>query len=233
LQAVRPYLQSAWDDAIIPTAVAVAAVLGFWKLLLEKQKLQLEIDRLRRDAPSAIHRPTTDEIQAYSHASRGELEAVVRRLQHVRTAIRTSALLVVILLPASVYLSTSRGVMAPPIPRVVVFDDVYFREGDFVLDDKAKRTLDSYAAALRDEPDVALTIEGNTRSTGTAEENLALGERRANEVRDYLITIGVKGDRLATVSYGEERPKYDNNSEDTRALNDRVSLQVQPGKATE
>ncbi len=55
-----------------------------------------------------------------------------------------------------------------------------------------------------------MEIEGHTCNIGTAEYNLALGDRRANAVRDYLVSRGVTADRLRTVSYGEERPKYDN-----------------------
>jgi outer membrane protein OmpA-like peptidoglycan-associated protein len=71
-----------------------------------------------------------------------------------------------------------------------------------------------------------LTIEGNTCNFGTAEYNLALGERRANVVRDYLTSQGISASRLRTVSYGEERPKYDNEREETRRLNRRAVLVV-------
>ena len=69
-------------------------------------------------------------------------------------------------------------------------------------------------------------IEGHTCSIGTAEYNLALGDRRANAVKDYLVSRGVTADRLRTVSYGEERPKYDNSREETRRLNRRAALVV-------
>jgi OOP family OmpA-OmpF porin len=69
-------------------------------------------------------------------------------------------------------------------------------------------------------------IEGHTCSIGTAEYNLALGNRRATAVKDYLVSRGVTEDRLRTVSYGEERPKYDNAREETRRLNRRAALVV-------
>jgi OOP family OmpA-OmpF porin len=71
-----------------------------------------------------------------------------------------------------------------------------------------------------------LTIEGHTCNIGTAEYNLALGERRAKAVRDYLVSRGVAADRLNTVSFGEEQPKYDNSREETRRLNRRAALVV-------
>ena len=75
-------------------------------------------------------------------------------------------------------------------------------------------------------PTLRLTLEGHTCSIGTAEYNLALGERRANAVRDYLTQNGVAATRLQTVSYGEEKPKHDNSREETRRLNRRAALVV-------
>ena len=71
-----------------------------------------------------------------------------------------------------------------------------------------------------------LTVEGHTCNIGTTEYNLALGERRAAAVRDYLASRGINADRLQTVSYGEERPKHDNGREETRRLNRRAALTV-------
>jgi peptidoglycan-associated lipoprotein len=71
-----------------------------------------------------------------------------------------------------------------------------------------------------------LTLEGHTCNIGTTEYNLALGERRSNAVRDYLVSRGIGADRLSTVSYGEERPKHDNSREETRRLNRRAALTV-------
>jgi len=71
-----------------------------------------------------------------------------------------------------------------------------------------------------------VVIEGNTDERGSEEYNLALGERRANSVRDYLVSRGISAERFTTVSYGEERPKYDNAREETRRLNRRAALVV-------
>jgi outer membrane protein OmpA-like peptidoglycan-associated protein len=69
-------------------------------------------------------------------------------------------------------------------------------------------------------------VEGHTCNIGTTEYNLALGERRAKAVRDYLLSRGIGGNRVTTVSYGEERPKFDNDRGDTRRLNRRAALVV-------
>jgi peptidoglycan-associated lipoprotein len=67
-------------------------------------------------------------------------------------------------------------------------------------------TVEALAAWLDTNPSVTLTIEGHCDERGTREYNLALGDRRANAVRDYLVALGTNPARLTTVSYGEERP---------------------------
>ena len=112
------------------------------------------------------------------------------------------------------------------VVKTYAFDDVYFDFDRSTLRPDALRVLDGAVDAMKADPTLSLTIEGNTCNIGTAEYNLALGERRANGVRDYLVSRGVSGDRLRTVSYGEERPKYDNEREETRRLNRRAALVV-------
>ena len=79
---------------------------------------------------------------------------------------------------------------------------------------------------MKENASLQLEIEGHTCNIGTAEYNLALGERRASSVRDYLVSRGVAANRLRTISYGEERPKHDNGREETRRLNRRAALVV-------
>jgi outer membrane protein OmpA-like peptidoglycan-associated protein len=119
-------------------------------------------------------------------------------------------------------------VTAPPPPAKIryVFEDVYFDFDRYSLRPEATRVLDEAIAAMRDDTTLKLEIEGHTCNIGTAEYNLALGDRRATSVRDYLTSRGIGADRLRTVSYGEERPKYDNAREETRRLNRRAAMIV-------
>ena len=119
-------------------------------------------------------------------------------------------------------------VTAPPPPpaREYVFEDVHFDFDRYTLRDGAARVLDEVVAALQDDPNLSIQIEGHTCNIGTAEYNLALGERRANSVEDYLTSRSVGGGRLQTISYGEERPQHDNTREETRRLNRRAALVV-------
>jgi peptidoglycan-associated lipoprotein len=113
-----------------------------------------------------------------------------------------------------------------PAVQQIVFEDVHFDFDRYSLRPEATRALDEAVKALQQNPSLRIQIEGHTCNIGTAEYNLALGDRRANSVRDYLTSRGIAADRLGTVSYGEERPKYDNSREETRRLNRRAALVV-------
>ena len=113
-----------------------------------------------------------------------------------------------------------------PAPKVYTFEDVHFDFDRYSLRPEAVRILDEAIRAMRDDAALKLEIEGHTCSIGTAEYNMALGERRSSSVRDYLVQNGVAADRLTSVSFGEERPKHDNSREETRRLNRRAALVV-------
>lgn len=116
--------------------------------------------------------------------------------------------------------------MIRPAVREMVFEDLHFDFDRYSLRPEATRSLDEAIRALQEDPQLRLELEGHTCNIGTAEYNLALGERRASSVRDYLLSRGIGADRLRTVSYGEERPKHDNAREETRRLNRRAALVV-------
>ena len=113
-----------------------------------------------------------------------------------------------------------------PAVKQVVFEDVHFDFDRYSLRPEAVRALDEAIKAMQETPTLRIQIEGHTCNIGTAEYNLALGDRRANSVRAYLTSRGIGADRLSTVSYGEERPKHDNAREETRRLNRRAALVV-------
>jgi peptidoglycan-associated lipoprotein len=110
--------------------------------------------------------------------------------------------------------------------KEITFEDVHFDFDRYSLRPEATRALDEAIKALQSNAGLRIEIEGHTCNIGTAEYNLALGERRASAVRDYLASRGIGADRLRTVSYGEERPKHDNSREETRRLNRRAALVV-------
>ena len=90
--------------------------------------------------------------------------------------------------------------------RVSVGDRVFFGYDRFDLSTEARAVLERQAAWLRRYPNVRVLVAGNCDERGTREYNLALGARRANAVKEYLVSQGVSTGRVETVSYGQERP---------------------------
>ena len=87
-----------------------------------------------------------------------------------------------------------------------VKDRVFFATNESILTTASRETLRAQAAWLRKNPDVTIVVEGHADERGTREYNLALGERRANAAKDYLMTYGISSDRITVLSYGKERP---------------------------
>ena len=87
-----------------------------------------------------------------------------------------------------------------------VKDRVFFATNKSILTTASRDTLRKQAAWMRKNKDITVTVEGHADERGTREYNLALGDRRANAVKDYLLTYGISGGRLSVISYGKERP---------------------------
>ena len=85
-------------------------------------------------------------------------------------------------------------------------DRVFFATNETVLTTASRETLRKQAAWLRKNSNVTIVLEGHADERGTREYNLALGERRANSAKDYLMTYGISSDRISVLSYGKERP---------------------------
>ncbi|HWO57095.1 MAG TPA: peptidoglycan-associated lipoprotein Pal [bacterium] len=98
---------------------------------------------------------------------------------------------------------------------------IYFDFDKYNLRDDARRVLDANAEILRNNPEMNILIEGHCDERGTDEYNLALGERRAQAAREYLIRLGIDPSRINVISYGEERPVAPGHDEESWALNRR------------
>ncbi len=114
---------------------------------------------------------------------------------------------------------------APPAPAPEPIDLVslrlQFAFDDYTLSTKSKENVEKLAAWLSKNSTEKIQIEGHTCDIGTAEYNLALGERRANSAQKYLEGLGVTSARISTISYGEERPLVPNKNEAERSKNRR------------
>lgn len=117
-----------------------------------------------------------------------------------------------------------------PVPEfepVTLSSEVNFAFDSSELTRQAEVTLDEVARRLREHTDVRVRIEGHTDSVGSAQYNQGLSERRADSVRDYLMSQGISGERIMAVGYGEQRPVATNDTDEGRALNRRVEIDRQ------
>ena len=85
-------------------------------------------------------------------------------------------------------------------------DRVFFATNESILTTRSRDTLRKQATWLRKNSEITVVLEGHADERGTREYNLALGERRANAAKDYLMTYGVSANRISVISYGKERP---------------------------
>jgi len=102
---------------------------------------------------------------------------------------------------------------------------VFFDFDSALLKDEGRHVLQSVADAVRKQ-NASLEIDGNCDELGTTEYNLALGEERARAAKSYLMHLGVPACRIATISYGSQRPKYPGHDDDARARNRRDDVIV-------
>lgn len=114
---------------------------------------------------------------------------------------------------------------------VNVRDRVLFGFDRFDLSDEAQEIVRNQVVWLKDNPGVKVTLEGHADERGTREYNLALGERRANSVRDYMIELGIAPDRISTISYGKERPVDFASTEEAWSRNRRAVTVVAGGSS--
>ena len=116
--------------------------------------------------------------------------------------------------------------------RVNVGDTVHFAYDKSDITDEDRDILQRQAAWLQKYPQVRVTVEGHCDPRGTREYNLALGGRRANAVKDYLISLGVPSSRIDTISYGKERPVCTESTEECWAQDRRGVTTITSGAAT-
>lgn len=111
-------------------------------------------------------------------------------------------------------------------PQTGVLADVYFEFDRSELAAEAREVLQRNSDWIKENPGVQIEIEGHADNRGTNEYNLALGSRRAQAVKDYLVTLGVAPERFSTISYGEELPVCGESSEGCWRMNRRAHFVV-------
>jgi peptidoglycan-associated lipoprotein len=105
-------------------------------------------------------------------------------------------------------------------------ETVYFAFDDYTLNMDAQQRLQDLSEHLRSNSNAVVQVEGHCDERGSIEYNLALGERRAQSVRNYLVQLGVDPARLSTISYGEEKPSMDGHDEGAWSKNRRAEFVI-------
>jgi len=108
--------------------------------------------------------------------------------------------------PGAIEPGSASDPTSPAYFQAAIGDRVFFAVDQSTIDEAGKATLQAQADWLLQNPEFTATIEGHADEQGTREYNVALGARRANAAREYLVSRGVAGNRLQVVSYGKERP---------------------------
>lgn len=181
---------------------------------LVAQARRAEADRARTAAMSAQQRAEEALLLAQQErlaadSSRREAEEARARLLELETTLAD--------LQAK---QTARGL-------VVTLGDVLFETNQAQLKPGSARNLNTLVEALRKHPETTLQIEGHTDSTGSAEYNLGLSQRRAEAVQTYLMSQGIEGSRLTTRGLGKDYPVASNDSTAGRQQNRRVEIVIQ------
>ncbi|HEU4561087.1 MAG TPA: OmpA family protein [Longimicrobium sp.] len=119
---------------------------------------------------------------------------------------------------------------ATSVAREALTDIVFFEYDSDEITPTAEDKLTTKAAILRANPSLRLRVEGHADQRGSTEYNLALGQRRAEAVRAYLVNLGIDGGRLVTTSYGKERPLMEGEDEEAWARNRRAEFGIAAGQ---
>jgi peptidoglycan-associated lipoprotein len=122
--------------------------------------------------------------------------------------------------------TTARARTPQEILTSEVGDRVFFDFDKSDLKPEARRTVERWAGFLKQYPNLTVTVEGHCDERGTREYNLALGERRANSAKNFLVSLGVDARRVATISYGKERPAVVGSNEAAWSQNRRSVMVV-------
>jgi outer membrane protein OmpA-like peptidoglycan-associated protein len=207
------------DEAEATAAAAAAA-------LEEANRSIAEVQRSRSEAEAAVLAAQGELTRI--QAERTALAASVASLEQQSTALeREKAELAARLKGAlSMVAETQQSARG----MIVSLPDILFDTNEATLKNEAKIVIAKLAGILLILPDLNLRVEGHTDSTGSAEYNQGLSERRAYSVRDFLAQQGIDGQRMIAVGYGLTRPVADNSTREGRAKNRRVEIVIAEGE---
>lgn len=219
--------------SFINTACPKKTVVKEAPSLKETEELALERERARRlEAEKAEKEKALRELEAKRAEALRELEAERERARKGE-AEKIEKEKAQLEKEETLKREFEKSLIAKKTPGIEgeVFESSMLRDIHFDFDKYDIRPEDSeilkeIAALLKKFPDIKIQIEGHCDERGTNEYNLALGERRANSAKNYLISLGISPNRLSTISYGEERPLVPGHNEETWAKNRRAHFVI-------
>ena len=180
-----------------------------------------------RKVPPVPAEPSSTEATEKTASQESEAELAARRERELREAIAERERAVVEeSMRRRMAESNQASAMDTMSAEAFIKQDVYFAYDSFTLSEEAKSVLNQKATWLSKHADVSTQIEGHCDERGTTAYNLALGERRANTVKEYLVALGVNARRLSTISYGEESPADPGHTEAAWARNRRAHFVI-------
>jgi peptidoglycan-associated lipoprotein len=191
---------------LMTSGVVLVLVLAVTFLVGACSQRKSRVDSSDVKAPSAM-----DKLSAEEEEARRRAEAE-RRAQAERQAQSEGA--------------TQRSQKVMDEVQAFESEPVYFDFDRSEIRPEYRPLLENKAAWLKARPEHRIRIEGHCDERGTAEYNLALGEKRASSVMDYLVTLGVPAKRMSTISYGEERPVFRGQDESAWARNRRAEFRL-------
>jgi len=188
---------------------------------------------IERGQSTTLTWETTNAAEVTIDNGVGTVEAsgsrTVRPLQSITYRIRATNSVAVAAAEIRITVTDNDSVTLPPsslVADAAFFDanvqDVFFDLDSYSIRNDARRILQDNARYLAERQNILITIEGHCDERGSDRYNLVLGDRRANAVRDHLISLGVAANRIETISYGEERPFCEERTEECWQLNRRA-----------
>jgi outer membrane protein OmpA-like peptidoglycan-associated protein len=210
----KPYYQSSWAD--VATQIEAGATLQ----VLDRQK-----DWYWVIAPPDGHGTAKPgwvrvaDVEAIVAAPGGDSMRTLGTVAGADEASSTNTIA-----EDRVAITAANNADTPAVGSSLRFEDIHFDRDRSALRADDLAVLRAAVAALKANPSLVVNVEGYTCNLGTPKYNLALGLRRANAVKEFLVSEGIPAERLHAVSLGETNPKYDNSKEDTRKLNRRVAV---------
>ena len=195
------------DKRILIVGVALAFILGSLLSAGGCSKKQSKVEEVTAPAPLGAPKASGEDEEARRRAD----EEARRRAEAERQAKLRDA---------------ERGQSIRDQIQAFESEPVYFDYNSPDLRPQYRPVLEKKATWLKSHPEYSLKIEGHCDERGTAEYNLALGERRAKVVMSYLVSLGVSPGRISTISYGEERPNASGHDERAWAKNRRADFRL-------